>query len=92
MEEVRQWARKNPEVLVLSPLVQSSHVVSDDLLDKVEKSGYEWVRLDGRILKINDLANFEFADKTLYNVELVVGKITDFRNRIWPRWLMSPWI
>ena len=81
MEEVRQWARKNPEVLVLSPLVQSSHVVSDDLLDKVEKSGYEWVRLDGRILKINDLANFEFADKTLYNVELVVGKITDFRKQ-----------
>lgn len=81
MEEVRQWGRKSPEVLVLSPLVQNAHVVADDLLDKVEKSGYEWVRVEGNILKINDLANFEFSDKDLYDVELLVGKITDYRKQ-----------
>ena len=48
LEEVRRRARKNAELLVLSPLVKSAKVKADELLEKVEKSGFEWVRVNGK--------------------------------------------
>ena len=81
LEEVRRRARKSPELLVLSPLVKSAKVKADELLEKVEKSGYEWVRVNGKIMKINDLAKFEFLQNKLYSVELMVGKVTDFQKQ-----------
>ncbi|MFA5061768.1 MAG: excinuclease ABC subunit UvrA [Patescibacteria group bacterium] len=81
VEEARKKARINPEILILSPLVRGAHVSHGQLLDQVEKSGHEWVRVNGELLKINDLAEYEFSDKKLYNVELLIGKITDYRKQ-----------
>ncbi len=81
LEEVRRRARKSAELLVLSPLVKEAKVKADDLLEKVEKSGYEWVRVNGKLMKINDLAKYEFSANKLYSVELIVGKVTDFQKQ-----------
>ena len=81
VEEVRHRARKNAELLVLSPLVKSAKVKADELLEKVEKSGFEWVRVNQKIMKINDLAKYEFSANKLYSVELMVGKVTDFQKQ-----------
>lgn len=81
LEEVRRRARKSGELLVLSPIAKEAKVKAGDLLEKVEKSGYEWVRVNGKVMKINDLAKYEFSANKLYSVELVVGKVTDFQKQ-----------
>ncbi|MEK7131399.1 MAG: excinuclease ABC subunit UvrA [Patescibacteria group bacterium] len=80
LEEVRRRARQG-ELLVLSPLIKSAKVKRDDLLEKVEKSGYEWVRVNGKVMKINDLAKYEFSQNKLYSVELMVGKVEDVKKQ-----------
>ena len=81
LEEVRHRARTSAELLVLSPLIKSEKVKASDLLEKVEKSGYEWVRVNGKLMKINDLAKYEFLASKLYNVELMVGKVEDAKKQ-----------
>jgi len=81
LEEVRRRARKGAELLVLSPLAKEEKIKRDNLLEKVEKSGYEWVRVNGKTMKINDLAKYAFTEDKLYNVELMVGKVTDFQKQ-----------
>ena len=85
LEEVRRRARTSAELLVLAPLIKSEKVSpyggspegrkASGLLEKVEKSGYEWVRVNGKVMKINDLAKYEFSENKLYSIELVIGKI-----------------
>lgn len=81
LEEVRHRARKNAELLILSPLAKEAKIKAADLLEKVEKSGYEWVRVNSKAMKINDLAKYEFSANKLYSVELIVGKVTDFQKQ-----------
>jgi excinuclease ABC subunit A len=81
MEELRRWARKSPEIFVLSPMIDNAPVDGEELLERVEKSGFEWVTVNGRPMKINDLANFEFETKKPYDISLIVGKVTDFHKQ-----------
>ncbi|TSC83951.1 MAG: excinuclease ABC (subunit A) [Parcubacteria group bacterium Gr01-1014_13] len=81
LEEVRRRARKSGELFVLSPIAKEAKVKADELLEKVEKSGYEWVRVNDKVMKINDLAKYEFSANKLYSVELVIGKVTDFQKQ-----------
>ncbi len=81
LEEVRRRARKSSEILLLSPLVRNAKVDRADLVEKVEKSGYESVRVNGLLMKINELAKYEFSPNKLFNVELLVGKTADFQKQ-----------
>ncbi|HSR89309.1 MAG TPA: excinuclease ABC subunit UvrA [Candidatus Udaeobacter sp.] len=81
LEEIRRRTRKDGELLVLSPLVKAAKVKAGSLLEKVEKSGYEWVRVNGELMKINDLAKFKFFEDKTYNVDLMVGKIEDVKKQ-----------
>ncbi|MBP7927766.1 excinuclease ABC subunit UvrA [Patescibacteria group bacterium] len=74
-------AKSTNELLILSPLVREAKVVRATLIEKVEKSGYEWVRVNKELMKINNFAQYEFSDKKLYTVELLIGKITDFQKQ-----------
>jgi excinuclease ABC subunit A len=87
LEEVRRLAR-NPalreergELLILSPLVRKGKVVRTSLIEKVEKSGCEWVRVNGVLLKINDLAKYNFIENKLYSVEVLIDKVGDFKKQ-----------
>ncbi len=92
VEELRRRARLGGEILVLSPLAKQEKIVAKGLLEKVEKSGIDSVRVNGpavasgyggqsRIMKINDLADYEFSANKLYSVELLVGKVVDFKKQ-----------
>jgi excinuclease ABC subunit A len=78
--KVRELARKSKELIIYAPLIRNTHVDAKALLEQVEKSGYEWVRVDGELMRINDLAAFSFAPETNYTVEILVGKITDIKK------------
>ncbi|MFA7653888.1 MAG: excinuclease ABC subunit UvrA [Candidatus Magasanikbacteria bacterium] len=82
IEAVRTLARRHAELLILSPLVRGAVIEnSKELLERVEKSGLEWVRVNKKVIKINELASFVFNRQTKYFVELVAGKITDIKKQ-----------
>ena len=89
VEEVRRLARatmsvkdqKQNELLFLSPLVRNAYVQKAVLVEKVEKSGYEWVRVNGEVMKINDLAAYNFSEKKNYTVDLLIARVTDFQKQ-----------
>ncbi|MDD2758074.1 MAG: excinuclease ABC subunit UvrA [Patescibacteria group bacterium] len=80
-EKVRQLARKNGELLILSPLVRDQKVEAKALIEEVEQSGLDTVWLDGDLIKINELADFVFDPKKSYRVGLLVGKIDDVKKQ-----------
>jgi len=81
VETARGLARKNGEMLILSPIVRNEVVEIMDLLERVEKTGLERVRVNGKVLKINELAQYSFRKAEKYNIELVVGVITDIKKQ-----------
>ncbi|MBI2037958.1 MAG: excinuclease ABC subunit UvrA [Candidatus Magasanikbacteria bacterium] len=81
LEEVRRRARKTAELVLLSPLIKNVALNRASLIEKVEKSGCEEVRINGELVKINNLAKYEFSEQKLYAVELVVGKVTDAQKQ-----------
>ncbi|MDO8499168.1 MAG: excinuclease ABC subunit UvrA [bacterium] len=79
-ETARRLARKS-EVIVLSPLINQAKVVAEELIEKIEKSGCERVRINGEIIKINDLQKYAFSKDKFYQVELVTGMIADVKRQ-----------
>jgi excinuclease ABC subunit A len=80
VEKVRELARQTDAISIFSPFIRNSVVDAKELLQQVEKSGYEWVRVNGELLKINDLAEYVFSADKLYNVDLLVGKIINVKK------------
>jgi excinuclease ABC subunit A len=80
-EEVRKIARKNGEITIYAPLVREAVVDKKALIERVEKSGYEWVRIEKKKLKINELVKYEFDQEALYTVELLIGVISDIKKQ-----------
>ncbi len=80
VEKVRELARRNELIEIYSPLIRGGKVAARELIEKVEKSGYEWTRVNGQLLKINDLADFRFFDEQTYEVDLLVGKIMNVKK------------
>lgn len=89
LEEVRHIARqtkisataKSKELLILSPLVRQVSVQRASLIEKVEKSGYEWVRVNGHLMNIHDFATYEFSDRKLYSIELLIDRVVDLQKQ-----------
>jgi excinuclease ABC subunit A len=80
VERVREIARKSKEVCIFSPLVREGVVDKKELIEKIEKSGYEWVRVDGDLVKINEVAEMEFPASEMFTIDLLVGKIVNIKK------------
>lgn len=80
VERVRELARKSKEVIIYAPLIRNGVVDKKELVEKIEKSGYEWISVDGELMKINDLLEFSFEEDTLYTVDLLIGKILNIKK------------
>ncbi len=81
LEEVRRLARKNKELLILSPLIRKEKVIRSSLIEKVEKSGFEWVRVNTVLVKINDLLKYNFVENKLYTVEILIDRVTEVKKQ-----------
>jgi excinuclease ABC subunit A len=80
IEDVRKIARKGAEVSMYAPLIRKAAVEKKSLIERVEKSGYEWLRINKQKVKINELANFPFEKETAYDVDLLMGTINDIKK------------
>jgi excinuclease ABC subunit A len=80
-EQVRKLARTSQDVAVYSPFIREGHVDKKNLIERVEKSGYEWLLINGQKIKINDLVKFEFEKDKKYTVEIFIGSISDIKKQ-----------
>jgi len=80
VEVARKLARKGTPVLILSPLVHENKIELDSLLEIIERSGYNTLRLHENLIKIHDLVKCHFDPVEKHNLEIVIGKITDIKK------------
>jgi len=81
IENARKFIRKEETVFILSPIVQGEVVNKKEILEVVERSGFDQVRVNGKFLRIHDFANFDFIKKEIYDVELVIEKIENIKKQ-----------
>ncbi|MFH1291615.1 MAG: excinuclease ABC subunit UvrA [bacterium] len=81
VEEIKKKKRQASELSVFAPLLRNERTENGHLLQRVEKSGFNKVRIDGRIFRIHDLKNFKFDKLKKYNVDLFIGLINDIRRQ-----------
>jgi len=79
-EIVRKQSRTSGELLVLSPITVQQKIKQKELLSRLEKTGYEQFRLNGMQIKLRDLAKYKFDREKKYDVDIVVGRITDVKK------------
>ncbi len=79
-EAVRALARGG-ELAVYSPLIRQGAVDERALIEQVEKSGFEWLRIDGELVKINDLPGYHFDKQSTYTVDLLIGRIASVKKQ-----------
>ena len=80
VEQARKLARKSTPVLVLSPIVHQDVICLKDILEKIERSGYDTIRLDTKLMKIHDLVKCHFEPCEKHDLEILIGKINDIKK------------
>ena len=80
VEEARKLSRSNGSLTILCPVIHQGVMELKEALQIVERSGYDLVRLDGKVLKIHDLVKCHFEKDEKHDLEIVIGKITDVKK------------
>lgn len=81
VEKVRSASRGGTEVAVYAPIVRNGKVEPKALIETVEKSGLEKVRVNGEEMKINGLLDYNFEKNKEYDIELLIGKIENIKKQ-----------
>ena len=76
IEEVRKAKKKNPELLLLSPIIRQQKISLKNLKLKIEKTGYSNLLINGVNVKIKNLKNFKFNPEYLYDIDLLIDKLS----------------
>ena len=76
IEEVRKLKKKNPELILLSPLIRQQKINLKNLKLKIEKTGYSNLLVNSVEVQIKDLKNFKFNPEYLYDIDLVIEKLS----------------
>jgi len=83
VEEVRKIGRNGHELLILAPIFDEQSIDKKTLLQHIERSGFDYVRFDGVLMKKSELEAVEVMAKMGHSLDIVVGRITDVkRNNI----------
>ncbi|MDD4476644.1 MAG: excinuclease ABC subunit UvrA [Patescibacteria group bacterium] len=76
-EEAKKIFKKSGEILILSPVARDEKINTKILFNRVEKTDYEWLRVNGKLLKIKELESFNFDLNKKYKVELLICKVNN---------------
>lgn len=71
-------------VQIISPVVRSEKGTHKDTLNKIKTSGFERLRVDGELMRINEVPELEKNKR--HNIDIVVDRIVlkeDLRSRIY---------
>jgi len=81
MEETRKIARNSSELLILSPVIKNQEVKPKELLNHLEQTGVEVVRLNGVVMRLPEVGKFKFDSQKKYTIELLLAKISDIKKQ-----------
>ncbi|MEK7065233.1 MAG: excinuclease ABC subunit UvrA, partial [Patescibacteria group bacterium] len=81
MEETRKIARNSKDLLILSPVIKNQEVKSKELLNHLEQTGIEVVRLNGVVMRLPEVGKFKFDSQKKYTIELLIAKISDIKKQ-----------
>ncbi len=80
-EEVRKLARKSSALLILAPFIKGKSVKKNDIMKRVEPLEFNNVRVNGIVLPSKQLKSILKDGETLYDIELLIGKISDVKKQ-----------
>ncbi|MCB9798436.1 excinuclease ABC subunit UvrA [Candidatus Nomurabacteria bacterium] len=75
-EEVRKAARKET-IIIIAPYFKGEAASQKNLLQNIERSGFNTIRLNGMEQKIHEFKKFKFQKGSLYEIDVVISKIND---------------
>jgi len=83
MAEIAMQYEEGTKLQILSPVVKNEKGTHKDLLAKIHSQGFERVRIDGELLRIDEAPELEKNNR--HNIDIVVDRIVvrnDQRSRI----------
>ena len=66
---------ENKEIIILAPLIRGLKGTYEKLLEDIKKEGYTRIRVDGKILKVDDIDSLNLQRYEKHWIELVIDKI-----------------
>jgi len=81
IEEVRKIARQGAGLLIFAPTVIEQTIKPKELLNHLEQTGYEQIRLNGILMKLIEVGKYKFLPDKKYTVEILIGKIEDIKKQ-----------
>lgn len=75
VERIRTLAKKTPHAVLLSPIIRGKALTTKELKNRVEKTGYPILRLNGVETSIKQLASLSLNPAHTYDVEVMIGEL-----------------
>lgn len=81
VEEARKLARNSKDLFILSPVFVEQCIKPKELLNHLEQTGYELMRLNGLMIKLPELRKYKFLADKKYNIDVVIGRVVDLKKQ-----------
>lgn len=75
VERARKLARGSKELLICAPIIRQEHITLKELKPRLEKTGFDKLRINGVPVGLKNLKNFTFNPKLTYDIDVVVATI-----------------
>jgi len=76
VEKIRKIVRKDGEVLLLSPIVRQEKISLKTIKPRLEKTGYDKLRINGVEVSLKNLKSFKFNPDNKYDIDILVTCVT----------------
>lgn len=77
VEAIRTQLRGGNELLVLSPIVRQEHIKLKEIKPRLEKTGYDKLRINGVDVALKNLKNFKFNPELKYDIDIIVACVNN---------------
>lgn len=75
VEDIRKLTRSGNTLTILSPFVKGEHIKAKQLKTRLEKTGFDKIRINGIETTLLGLKNFRFNPEQVYDVDIVIKTI-----------------
>ncbi|MBI2990287.1 MAG: excinuclease ABC subunit UvrA [Candidatus Magasanikbacteria bacterium] len=83
VESIRKQARTGDTVRVFSPIIRQESLSLKQLKPRLEKTGYNTVRLNGVEMHLKKLSNVKFNSELLYDVDILIAEVDLKQKQKW---------
>lgn len=80
IESVRKHAKKSENLLLLSPILKQVKVTAKEVKQRLEKTGYNRVLINGIETQIKHIKNFTFNPEYLYDIDVILDDIKSIKK------------